>query len=156
MDVAPTLARFMNTISGNQEGVEKTPTPTSSTTSTTSFSPSSLFSALAGPMPEPSSSKLKSNNTPSTTQDRQARDEEPEEELFDFTKVIEIGKNMKTFSEGFVGNGIRMFNDVATRVKTELQQEEEKMKAANRAHQKQEEAQEEVDEASNWLNDSYI
>lgn len=158
MDVAPTLARFMNTISGaNEEKTAAAPTATTSTasnSSSTSFSPSSLFSALAGPMPEPSSV---SRNIAQQQQQGEKREEEEEEELFDFTKVIEIGKNMKTFSEGFVGNGIRMFNDVATRMKTsvELQQEEERKR---KQHQKEigEEEEDEIDEASNWLNDSYI
>lgn len=111
MDVAPTLARFMNQISG------------SNTEEPASFSPSSLFSASAGP--EPSSSR---QMMPA------------DEELFDFTKVIEIGKNMRSFSEGFVGNGIRMLNDVATRIKTSSEEEEE-----------EKETQDE-----NWINDSYI
>ncbi|KAF1798673.1 hypothetical protein FB192DRAFT_1288116 [Mucor lusitanicus] len=55
--------------------------------------------------------------------------EEEEEELFDFTKVLEIGKNVKTFGEGFVGNGIRMFNDVATRVKTTVEEEQKRAAA---------------------------
>ncbi|KAG2238009.1 hypothetical protein INT48_002572, partial [Thamnidium elegans] len=58
MDVAPTLARFINQI---------------------------------GAGPEPSSS---------------SPEDQDDEELFDFTKVIEIGKNVRSFSEGFVGNGI--------------------------------------------------
>lgn len=97
MDVAPTLARFMNQISGSHSEEP------------TSFSPSSIFSALAGP--EPSS--------------RQIAPTEDEEELFDFTKVIELGKNMRSFSEGFVGNGIRILNDVATRIQTTAEEEKE-------------------------------
>lgn len=97
MDVAPSLARFMNQIGG-----EPTPTPSASST----FSPSSLFSAFAGP-------------EPSTTVKEE--DEEEEEELFDFTKVLEIGKNVKSFGEGVVG----MFNDVATRVKNSVEHEQQ-------------------------------
>lgn len=93
MDVAPSLARFMNHIGG-----EPIPTPSASTT----FTPSSLFSAFAG----------------------QEQQQEDDEELFDFTKVLEIGKNVKTFSEGVVGNGLRMFNDVATRVKNSVEDQQ--------------------------------
>jgi hypothetical protein len=133
MDVAPTIARFMNHINGTHTEDLTTAQLSSSQSSTSSFSPSSLFSALAGPMPEPSPSTLRKKE-PHTAREgskekktiqKVEEEEEEEEELFDFTKVIEIGKNMKTFSEGFVGEGIRMFNDVATRMKTELQQQEE-------------------------------
>lgn len=67
-------------------------------------------------------------------------EEEEDEELFDFTKVIEIGKNVRTFGEGFVGNGIRMLNDVATRIKTSAE----------------EAGEEKESEPENWINDSYI
>jgi hypothetical protein len=140
MDVAPSIARFMNQISGHNTTTEGT-TPTSSTSA--SFSPSSLFSALAGP--EPSFTHTTSR---SVEQDKSTSEED--EELFDFTKVIEIGKNMKTFSEGVVGNGIRMFNDVATRIKTSAE-EEERLR-----NEQAEEEEEEDNDHSNWLNDSYI
>lgn len=112
MDVAPTLARFMNQISED-----------------TSFSPSSLFSALAGPEPH--------SSVPNLPEDEEQQEEE---ELFDFTKVIEIGKNMRSFSEGFVGNGMRILNDVATRIKTTADEEKELKE----------------DDEGNWINDSYI
>lgn len=133
----------MNQIGG---GSSATPEPSTSTnvplsssqTSTSSFSPSSLFSALAGPMPEPSST-LPSNkkmNDKRAIKEEGSGDEDDDEELFDFTKVLEIGKNVKTFGEGFVGNGIRMFNDVATRMKTTV--EEEQRRAAQISAQKNE------------------
>ncbi|CEI88641.1 hypothetical protein RMCBS344292_03022 [Rhizopus microsporus] len=50
---------------------------------------------------------------------------EEEEELFDFSKVVEIGKNMKGFSEELVESSIRMLNDVATRVKTTVEQQQD-------------------------------
>ncbi|KAI7890882.1 uncharacterized protein EV154DRAFT_234592 [Mucor mucedo] len=105
MDVAPTLARFMNQISED-------------------------FSALAGP---------ESQRTAVTEEE-----DDDGEELFDFTKVIEIGKNMRSFSEGFVGNGIRILNDVATRIKTNTDEDD------------QEEDVKEENEEGNWINDSYI
>lgn len=67
-------------------------------------------------------------------------EDQDEEELFDFTKVIEIGKNVRSFSEGFVGNGIRMLNDVATRIKTSSEEEDGEKRT----------------EHENWINDSYI
>ncbi|KAI9360523.1 hypothetical protein BD770DRAFT_441849 [Pilaira anomala] len=76
------------------------------------------------------------NSTP-----REGEEEDEDEELFDFTKVIEIGKNVRTFGEGFVGNGIRMFNDVATRIKTSAEEEADGEKES---------------EPENWINDSYI
>ncbi|OAD03760.1 hypothetical protein MUCCIDRAFT_81735 [Mucor lusitanicus CBS 277.49] len=140
MDAVPTIARFMNQIGGGSPATPESSTSTnvplsSSQTSTSSFSPSSLFSALAGPMPEPSSTSA-SNKKASEKRAIQEEDgsgnddaEEEEEELFDFTKVLEIGKNVKTFGEGFVGNGIRMFNDVATRVKTTVEEEQKRAAA---------------------------
>ncbi|GAN04622.1 hypothetical protein MAM1_0069d04083 [Mucor ambiguus] len=143
MDAVPTIARFMNQIGGGgstttPESSTSTHVPLSSSqTSTSSFSPSSLFSALAGPIPEPSSA-LASNKTneKKPIQEEKSGDEDEEEELFDFTKVLEIGKNVKTFGEGFVGNGIRMFNDVATRMKTTV--EEEQKRAAQISPQRNE------------------
>lgn len=47
-------------------------------------------------------------------------DEEDEEEdlVFDFKKeVVAMSKNVKTFSEGVMGNGLRMFNNLSTRIK---------------------------------------
>lgn len=38
-------------------------------------------------------------------------------EEFDFSKVVEISKNVRTFSEGVMGNGLRMFNNLSTRIK---------------------------------------
>lgn len=129
MDAVPTIARFMNQIGGGSTAAPEASTSTnaplsSSQTSTSSFSPSSLFSALAGPMPEQSST-LATNKKVNDKRPIQ-EDEEEEEELFDFTKVLEIGKNVKTFGEGFVGNGIRMFNDVATRMKTTVEEEQKR------------------------------
>ena len=121
MDVAPTLARFMNTISGATED-------DATTTHTTALASSRSTQSL--------------------------KEADTEEELFDFTKVIEIGKNMKTFSEGFVGNGIRMFNDVATRMKSSAEEEENQRKLAVNAPRKV--VEEEEEDHANWLNDSYI
>lgn len=70
-----------------------------------SFAPMSLLSILAESPPS-------------------AEDVTEEEELFDFSKVVEIGKNMKGFSEELVENSIRMLNDVATRVKTTVEQQQ--------------------------------
>ncbi|KAL7334226.1 hypothetical protein PS15p_203023 [Mucor circinelloides] len=130
MDAVPTIARFMNQIGGGSAAAPEASTSTnvslsSSQTSTSSFSPSSLFSALAGPMPEQSST-LATNKRANEKRSIQEDEEEEEEELFDFTKVLEIGKNVKTFGEGFVGNGIRMFNDVATRMKTTVEEEQKR------------------------------
>jgi hypothetical protein len=134
MDVAPTIARFINHINGTHTEDAATVQLSSSQSSTSSFSPSSLFSALAGPIPEPSSSTLKKKELVAAREEsnekktiQEVEEEEDDEELFDFTKVIKIGQNVKTFSEGVVGEGLRMFNDVATRMKTELQQQEEEI-----------------------------
>lgn len=41
-----------------------------------------------------------------------------EDELFDLNKIVAISKNVRTFSEEVVGNGIRtMFNNISTRIK---------------------------------------
>lgn len=151
MDVAPTIARFMNHINGASTEAPATAQLSSSHSSTSSFSPSSLFSALAGPMPEPSPSTMKKRELATVALEeskgketiQELEEDGEDEELFDFTKVIEIGKNMKTFSEGFVGEGIRMFNDVATRMKTELQQQEEEEERMKQQQQQQQENREE-------------
>lgn len=134
MDAVPTIARFMNQIGGGSSAAPESSTSTnvplsSSQTSTSSFSPSSLFSALAGPMPEPSStlaSCKKTTEKRAIKEEGSGNEDNEEEELFDFNKVLEIGKNVKTFGEGFVGNGIRMFNDVATRMKTTVEEEQKR------------------------------
>jgi hypothetical protein len=40
-----------------------------------------------------------------------------EEEIFDFSKVVAMSKNVRTFGEGVMGNGLRMFNNLSTRIK---------------------------------------
>ncbi|ORZ23316.1 hypothetical protein BCR42DRAFT_447015 [Absidia repens] len=40
-----------------------------------------------------------------------------EEDLFDFSKMIAMGKNVRNMSEDLMGNGIRLFNDFSTRMK---------------------------------------
>ncbi|KAI8888749.1 hypothetical protein K501DRAFT_329628 [Backusella circina FSU 941] len=124
MDVAPSIARFMNQI-GNDNEINTTNSTSfnaNNSQNNRTFSPSSLFSSFAGPMPE-SSSNLKRKESITTL--KEVPNEE-DEELFDFTKVIEIGKNVRSFSEDIVGNGFRMFNDVANRMKTSVEQQDKK------------------------------
>ncbi|KAI8069177.1 hypothetical protein BC940DRAFT_298075 [Gongronella butleri] len=47
-----------------------------------------------------------------------------EEEVFDFTKVIAIGKNVRHFGEDVMGNGIRLFNDWSARMKSPNQNQQ--------------------------------
>ena len=98
------------------------------------FSPSSFFATLAGPEGsseqqnhEHSSRELRherhhherpSNWPDAVPEEEEERDEEDEEDLFDFTKMIAMGKNVRHMGEDMVGNGLRMFNDMANRVKT--------------------------------------
>ncbi|KAI8644747.1 hypothetical protein BD408DRAFT_412831 [Parasitella parasitica] len=129
MDAVPTLARFMNQIGGSSMATDaSTSSNAQSSLLPTPFSPSSLFSALAEPMQEPSSSPTSNRNLISKRliPEEEEKVHQEDEELFDFTKVLEIGKNVKNFGEGVVGNGIRMFNDVATRVKTTVQEEQKR------------------------------
>ncbi|CEP17462.1 hypothetical protein [Parasitella parasitica] len=128
LDAVPKIARFMNQIGGGSITADASTSSSSQPSlSPTSFSPSSLFSALAGPMPEAPSSPTISKKliTKRSIPEEEEADQE-DEELFDFAKVLEIGKNVKTFGEGVVGNGIRMFNDVATRVKTTVEEEQKR------------------------------
>lgn len=40
-----------------------------------------------------------------------------EDEPFDFSKVVAMSKNVRSFGEGVMGNGLRMFNNLSTRIK---------------------------------------
>lgn len=153
MDVGPTIARFMNQISGTNNNHEEKRQVTPTTTTSTSFSPSSLFSALAGPDPTGSATHKPTRSQQQQGEDEEEEEEEDEEDLFDFTKVIEIGKNVKSFSEGVVGNGIRMFNDVATRMKHSTDEDDSRQtrRRSSSVHKSSVE-----DNDSHWLNDSYI
>lgn len=158
MDVGPTIARFMNQISGTNNHEEKRQVTPTATTST-SFSPSSLFSALAGPDPNASTTHKSTQPIRGQQQQQQQNEEDEEEEeddnedLFDFTKVIEIGKNVKSFSEGVVGNGIRMFNDVATRMKHSADEDDSRQRRRSSTSVQKSSVE---DNDSHWLNDSYI
>ncbi|SAM06453.1 hypothetical protein [Absidia glauca] len=46
-----------------------------------------------------------------------SNDDDDEEDLFDFSKVIAMGKNVRHYSEDLMGNGLRLFNDFSTRMK---------------------------------------
>jgi hypothetical protein len=70
------------------------------------FSPSSFFASLAGPDIPPQQYPPSNNN-----------DDDEEEDLFDFSKVIAMGKNVRHYSEDLMGNGLRLFNDFSTRMK---------------------------------------
>lgn len=53
-----------------------------------------------------------------TQNERRLSDFYEEDELFDLNKIVAISKNVRTFSEEVVGNGIRtMFNNISTRIK---------------------------------------
>lgn len=68
---------------------------------------------------------------------------EEEGDLFDFTKVIEIGKNIKNLSEEAVGSGIRMFSDVANKVKTTVDLQEDERDLSNE--------EDEDDHENDWM-----
>ncbi|KAG1159794.1 hypothetical protein G6F37_004568 [Rhizopus arrhizus] len=68
---------------------------------------------------------------------------EEEGDLFDFTKVIKIGKNIKDFSEEAVGSGIRMFSDIASKVKTTVELQEDERDLSNE--------EEEDDHENDWM-----
>ncbi|KAK4517987.1 eukaryotic translation initiation factor 2 subunit gamma [Mucor velutinosus] len=61
--------------------------------------------------PPPRSSSITQNHSST---------EEEEDEIFD--KVVAISKNVRTFGEGVMGNGLRMFNNLSTRIKNAQQQ----------------------------------
>ncbi|KAI7902745.1 uncharacterized protein BX663DRAFT_510359 [Cokeromyces recurvatus] len=121
IDVAPTITKLINQI-GNSLNIseDRSPArilPSSHSSELSSFSPSSLFTAFAG---SPTSAISKKTQEEKKKDIIKEEEEEEDKELFDFTKVIEIGKNVRHFSEGFVENGFRIFSDVATRVKTSV------------------------------------
>ncbi|KAI9254030.1 hypothetical protein BY458DRAFT_558943 [Sporodiniella umbellata] len=49
-----------------------------------------------------------------------------EDDLFDLTKIVKLGKNVRNFSEEFVGSSVRMLSDVANKVKTTVEQENQR------------------------------
>ncbi|OAD07145.1 hypothetical protein MUCCIDRAFT_107747 [Mucor lusitanicus CBS 277.49] len=59
----------------------------------------------------------------SITQNHPGAEEEDEDEIFD--KVVAISKNVRTFGEGVMGNGLRMFNNLSTRIKNAQQQQQQ-------------------------------
>ncbi|GAN01691.1 hypothetical protein MAM1_0010d01125 [Mucor ambiguus] len=69
--------------------------------------------------PPPRSSSIIQNH-PST---------EEEDEIFD--KVVAISKNVRTFGEGVMGNGLRMFNNLSTRIKNAQQQQQQHVELNN-------------------------
>ncbi|KAI8141167.1 hypothetical protein BJV82DRAFT_670796 [Fennellomyces sp. T-0311] len=95
------------------------------------FSPSSFFATLAGPETnhdreqpdhqhrhERHHRERPSAWPDAVPEEEEERDEEDEEDLFDFSKMIAMGKNVRHIGEDMVGNGLRMFNDMANRVKS--------------------------------------
>ncbi|KAI8875303.1 hypothetical protein K501DRAFT_337784 [Backusella circina FSU 941] len=51
-------------------------------------------------------------------------DGDEEEEPFDFSKVVAMGKNVRTFGGEVMGNGLRLFNNLSTRIKNTQQDED--------------------------------
>ncbi|KAG1094464.1 hypothetical protein G6F42_018749 [Rhizopus arrhizus] len=72
--------------------------------------------------PPPRSSSIAQNR-------RGGDDEEEEDEIFD--KVVAISKNVRTFGEGVMGNGLRMFNNLSTRIKNAQQQQQQQVELNN-------------------------
>ncbi|ORY99126.1 hypothetical protein BCR43DRAFT_488775 [Syncephalastrum racemosum] len=161
MDVAPSLSRFMSQIANPEQSQQQQSSQQQQQQGQSDravFSPSSFFSTLAGPEAPPKPPR----RTAATTAEEEeyikqqieqipARrraelyrdaDEDDEEDLFDFTKVIAMGRNMRNFSEGVMGNGLRMFNDMAERVRNaqiakQLQQQQQQQQQQHQQHQQQ-------------------
>ncbi|KAI8330454.1 hypothetical protein BC941DRAFT_518130 [Chlamydoabsidia padenii] len=97
MDMAPSFAKIVLDKGKSENG---------------HFSPSSFFASLAGPdIPSSSSPPPRRHRRPPLDED------DEEEDLFDFSKVIAMGKNVRNYSEDLMGNGLRLFNDFSTRMK---------------------------------------
>ncbi|KAG0177347.1 hypothetical protein DFQ28_006031 [Apophysomyces sp. BC1034] len=81
------------------------------------FSASSFLAALAGPTHQGPSSQH--HPCPPLPEEDQLveEDEEEFEDLFDFTKVLEMGKNVRTFTDDVMGSSIRLFKDFRDGVK---------------------------------------
>lgn len=122
MDVAPSIAKFLNQVSSHGEDGRI-------------FSPPSFFASLAGPDPAGAAANRKDRTYPRTSalppplpeNDYEGSDTEnnndEEEDLFDFSKVIAMGKNMRSLGEDVMGSGLRIFNDVANRVRNANKQQ---------------------------------
>ncbi|KAI8082517.1 uncharacterized protein B0P05DRAFT_537368 [Gilbertella persicaria] len=144
LKVGQDIVKMISGVAEEEQEVQDTDHKLSSSVSSTTSSfmtPSSLFSALTGAIPESSFSSssvsTKKRQEEGLVNNIIQEEDEEDEELFDFTKVIEIGKNVKTFSKGVVGNSIRMFSDVATQIKTSIEEEEIKRRQEALATMKQ-------------------
>ncbi|KAI8086077.1 uncharacterized protein BX664DRAFT_359636 [Halteromyces radiatus] len=183
MDVAPSFTKLVQQIGGNQttEGEER------------HFSPSSFFASLAGPEvstssaappkpprgmqthPQRSSSmpaqqRISSSSLPPQQQQNRAHllhgvDEEEyeDDDLFDFSKVIAMGKNVRSMSEDLMGNGIRLFNDFSTRMKNRsdasirnTQQQHQQQQQQQHQQQEQQEQQQQPMDQEFLLGDTFI
>ncbi|ORZ10893.1 hypothetical protein BCR42DRAFT_108565, partial [Absidia repens] len=69
-------------------------------------------SALASPQ----TSRL-SHNASSSLQGVDEQQEMDDDDLFEFSKVIAMGKNVRNISEDIMANGMRLFNDFSTKMK---------------------------------------
>ncbi|KAI9489361.1 hypothetical protein BDB00DRAFT_843465 [Zychaea mexicana] len=57
------------------------------------------------------------DDVPEEDEEGERSNNDEEEDLFDFGKMLAVGKNVRNIGEDMVGNGLRMFNDMASRVK---------------------------------------
>ncbi|KAI8636048.1 hypothetical protein BD408DRAFT_487156 [Parasitella parasitica] len=80
--------------------------------------------SLPSPLPLRTSS-MTNNSADRKLFNAQHDSDEEEEEIFDFSKVVAIRKNMRTFGEGMMDNGLRMFNSLSTRIKNAQQQQQQ-------------------------------
>ncbi|KAI8384947.1 uncharacterized protein BYT42DRAFT_643679 [Radiomyces spectabilis] len=128
MQVGSSIMRFVDQIGGREES--------------RSFSPSSFFASLAGPSspPRESDNGVVQHRGSAQTLGRDSRatarhvisiseasEDDPadseEEELFDFSKVITMGKHMRTYSETTIDNSLRLLSQAVDRLKNAQKQD---------------------------------
>ncbi|ORX53262.1 hypothetical protein DM01DRAFT_1336442 [Hesseltinella vesiculosa] len=162
MEVAPSIAKFVNQISAmtsnndieNPMGVATEAKQDQANDPPDNqrplYTPSSFFASFAGPDPAPNrpsvstpaqrrGSRPTATRPSSLNQLQEEADDQPsgarkssrastdserytpydsDEEPFDFSKVIAMGKNVRHFGEDMMGNGLRLFNDWSSRIRS--------------------------------------
>jgi hypothetical protein len=92
--------------------------------STSSFVVSESNAMRKPPKKFPSPSSSKSFSRADFDSDHEDGYQYEDEEAFDFSKMVAMGKNVRTFGGEVMGNGIRLFNNLSTRIKNTQQDED--------------------------------
>ncbi|CAO3586902.1 unnamed protein product [Absidia cylindrospora] len=132
MDSSPSFAKFFQQMGGGESNHRQVrssspiipPQRSSSASSSSSPQPRQQYqhpkrSRSTSALASPQTSRL-SHGASSSSSSLQGVDEQQEmdeDDLFEFSKVIAMGKNVRNISEDLMANGMRLFNDFSTKMK---------------------------------------